>query len=86
MNLINRKLKKFSSNRGEPTSVSMILWIALAVIVFLGLAALIIPAVFGTGEEIADCIGAFQVGADGVVTSQPCENLIPMLPGNTAGR
>jgi uncharacterized protein YoxC len=67
MKSINRKLK---SNRGEPLSVSMILWIAIAVMVVLILASILIPQITDTGHEVADCIDTFTVDpVTGVVSN-----------------
>ncbi|MDR2571814.1 MAG: hypothetical protein LBD23_16170 [Oscillospiraceae bacterium] len=67
--LSNHKIK---SNHGAATSVNILIWIALATIIVLALAAWLLPTIVGIGEEVAECIGGFQVGFDGSLTDNPC--------------
>lgn len=50
--------ERMMSNRGDNSSISNLLWISLAVIVAIGVGALIITAVKPKAEAVATDIGA----------------------------
>jgi glucan phosphoethanolaminetransferase (alkaline phosphatase superfamily) len=60
MKLLQKIKSKTSSNAADPISLSMILWIALAVVVVILLFSILLPAIFNQTDNIAneiECTG-----------------------------
>jgi len=67
---------KSQSNKAEPTSVSMILWIAFAVIIVLAVGGLIFNALRENGEDLAECMGGMvrtAIGAQAGGSQMACD-------------
>ena len=65
MKILKNMKAKSQSNRAEPTSVSMILWIAFAVLIVLTAGVIIFNALSNEADNLATCIGGMVDTATG---------------------